>query len=157
MDSDHKAGNIEVMSAARRAHSYDWIDNLGRRSPRTPTPALEALATGQAIMIGHITDFAVDDHITGRAFPRAERLYGLVGLTYRVIPKSPTSSRLVVRLMVDQPNAWVEVARYWLLAWGDLVMMRKQLMTLKALAEQSAGGMQLAYESMRAQPQHNRR
>ncbi len=121
-------------------YSYDWIDNLGRRSPRTLTPGADELATGQDLMIGRITDFAIDDHITGRAYPRAERLYGLVGLTYRVFATSPTTSRLVVRLVVHEPTVWWETLRYWLLAWGDLIMMRKQLTTLKSLAERPAGG-----------------
>ena len=43
-------------------------------------------------------------------------------------------SRIVCRISVPQDGA-VGWTRSRLLAWGDLVMMRKQLITLKKLAE----------------------
>jgi hypothetical protein len=52
---------------------------------------------------------------------------------------TPSTSRLVVRLVVQDPvPIWAQV-RFRLLAWGDLIMMRKQLRTLRQLAEQTAG------------------
>jgi hypothetical protein len=62
----------------------------------------------------------------------------LVAVTYRVTARSASGSRLVVRLLVHEPSRpWAHV-RFHLLAWGDLIMMRKQLITLKQLAEQTA-------------------
>ena len=129
-------------------YSYDWIDNLGRRSPRTLTPGVDSLARGQRLLIAKITDFAPNEHITGRAVSTAERLYGVVAITYRVTPRSSSSSRLVVRLLVHEPTRWWHWIRFQPLAWGDLIMMRKQLRTLKALAEQTARDLQPAGSSV---------
>jgi hypothetical protein len=117
-------------------YSYDWVDNLGRRSPRELTPGLDKLEPGQRFTVATITSFATDQHITGRATPAAERLFGLISLTYAVASRGPYRSRLISRLNVHQPSRLWEKARYRFLAWGDLIMMRKQLRTLKGLAEQ---------------------
>jgi len=119
-------------------YSYDWIDNRGRTSPRVLTPGLDRLETGQGFGVGTLVDFARDEHITIRAVPAADRWFGLVALTYRVIARSGSGSRLVVRLLVHEPSSPWEHVRFHLLTWGDLIMMRKQLITLKQLAEQTA-------------------
>jgi hypothetical protein len=61
-----------------------------------------------------------------------------VALTYHVTARSGSGSRLVVCLLVHEPSGKWEHVRFHLLAWGDLIMMRKQLITLKQLAEQTA-------------------
>jgi hypothetical protein len=129
-------------------YSYDWIDNLGRRSPRTLTPGVDALARGQRFLIAEITDFSWNDHITGRAVPTAERLFGVVAMSYQVTARPAAHSRLVVRLLVREPTRCWHAICFQLLAWGDLIMMRKQLMTLKALAEQTARDLQPAGSSV---------
>jgi hypothetical protein len=117
-------------------YSYDWVDNLGRRSPRELTPGLDQLERGQSFTVATITSFATDHHITGRATLAAERLFGLISLTCAVTSRGPYRSRLIIRLDVHQPTRLWEKARYRFLAWGDLIMMRKQLRTLKDFAEQ---------------------
>jgi hypothetical protein len=119
-------------------YSYDWIDNLGHRSPRQLSPGLDDLRAGQRFLIGTITSFVPNQHITARATPDAERLFGVVSLTYQVISRGLGASRMLVRLDVHPPNRLWERVRYLALAWGDVIMMRKQLLTLKERAESSA-------------------
>jgi hypothetical protein len=118
-------------------YSYDWLDNLGRRSPRELTPGVDALAVGQRFMIFELVDFEVPVHLTFVALPRATRIFGPLSVTYAVRPTSPGRSRLVVRLST-RATGLAGRARAEALAWGDLVMMRRQLLNLKHLAERSA-------------------
>src|SRR5262245_42381118 len=51
-------------------YSYDWIDNLGRQSPRQLIPGLDDLAVGQEVMRDfEIVDFVRDQHLTIRLKP----------------------------------------------------------------------------------------
>jgi hypothetical protein len=87
-----------------------------------------------------MTIFALVEFEAGRQLTlllrRARRLFGEVAVTYMVLPSRERQSRLVVKLLVRFPGgrsgAWVLRP---LLPWGDLVMMRRQLLNLKALAE----------------------
>ena len=114
-------------------YSYDWIDNRGRRSPRTLTPGVDELAIGQTIMIGRIVEFERDRHITAVSLPGPTAVFGFLSITYQV-DRSGSGSRLIccVDLTADGPAARL---RADLLVVGDWVMMRKQLLTLKRLAE----------------------
>ena len=118
-------------------YSYDWLDNRGRRSPRRLTPGAEELAAGQHLQIFELVEFEPDVQLTGVILPRAQRLFGPVAITYRVNPHGAAASRLVVRLDVAASSAPARLRRS-VLALGDLVMMRKQLLTFKALAERDA-------------------
>jgi hypothetical protein len=114
-------------------YSYDWLDNLGRRSPRTLTPGLDDLEIGQTVAtIFALASFEPDVHLTLVA-KRGRRVFGDLAITYAVRP-DPAGCRLLVKLLVRYPRGpWGAVARRVLPA-GDLVMMRKQLRTFAALA-----------------------
>jgi hypothetical protein len=119
-------------------YSYDWIDNFGRRSPTELTPGLDQLAVGQRFMTGfELADFEWDRHLTLVARPSFGRVFGLeaLAITYLVLPCAAARSRLVVKILVRHAAGPVGLLAAWLLPWGDLVMMRKQLLTLKGLAE----------------------
>lgn len=109
-------------------YSYDLIDNLGRRSPRTLTPGLARPAVGGPfLMIFRIVSWVDGREITAAA--RSPRL-GPRACTYRVVTTGAGTSRLVGRLDLAGRSRVLGGA----VAWGDLVMMRKQLTTLAALA-----------------------
>jgi hypothetical protein len=106
-------------------YSYDILDNLGHRSPRHRNPELVHLEIGQRFM----TIFALQSFVDGEQITLRSKG---VGVTYAVRAEG-SGSRLHVRVLFEGPRL---VARA--LALGDLVMMRKQLLTLKSLAEQEA-------------------
>jgi hypothetical protein len=118
-------------------YSYDLVDNWFRRSPRQLTPGVDHLETGQPFMVGPIVEFSHDRHITVVVEPRLVRAYGFFTLTYAVKPTRSGSSHLVVRANLACNTRWERV-RLTALAWGDLIMMRKQFLTLKKLAEETA-------------------
>jgi hypothetical protein len=117
-------------------YSYDWIDNLGKQSPRELTPGLEDVEVGQRCMsMFRIAGVEPGESITVHA---PESLFGEVGGTYRVVPVGEDRSRIVVKLGVTYPRGLHGELMRDLLPLGDLVMMRKQLQTLAALAERDA-------------------
>src|SRR5262249_57570571 len=93
--------------------------------------------SGGGLMSGEVGDVVQDEPVWARSVPSSERLFGPIAITYAVRSRGPAASRLVVRLRIGV-NRWWERLRAPLLAWGDLVMMRKQLRTLKDLAERDA-------------------
>jgi hypothetical protein len=117
-------------------YSYDWIDNLGRRSPRELIGGLERLEVGQRFMtIFRLVCFEEGRSIT---LDSTTALFGRVVGTYTIVPTGANRSRVVVKLLISGPPA----IRGWItrcvLPAGDLIMMRRQLLTLKALAERDA-------------------
>jgi hypothetical protein len=106
-------------------YSYDILDNFGRRSPRMRDPDLVRLAVGQPFMtLFRLHSFVDTQHITLQT--------NRVAVTYAVRPQG-AGTRLHVRVLFEMPGLMGR-----LVAVGDLVMMRKQLLTLKSLAEREA-------------------
>ncbi len=117
-------------------YSYDWIDNLGRRSPRQLIDGLDRLEIGQRFMsIFRLTAFEYGQSIT---VDSTTALFGRVAGTYLVMPTTTNPSRLAVKLIFAAPRKLHGGMTRKLLPAGDLIMMRKQLLTLKALAERDA-------------------
>ena len=118
-------------------YSYDWIDNFGRTSPRQLQPGVDNLEAGQRVMtIFRLAEFGRDRHLTLLLdTPRAVRLFGHIALSYTIIPLDAASCRMVAKLRVQYPDHPLKFWMKWLLPWGDWIMMRKQLLTLKRLAE----------------------
>ncbi|NBH06044.1 polyketide cyclase [Amycolatopsis sp. SID8362] len=108
-------------------YSYDWIDNLGRRSPRElvqlPEPCVGERFT------------AVGGHRLGRivAVDPGRQLTGsIMGafLSYVLVAQGHDATRLLFKIVM-QTSRWVALG----VSVGDLVMARRQLLNLKLLAE----------------------
>jgi len=109
-------------------YSYDLLDNFGRRSPIELTPGLDVLRPGQRFMrIFELVSFGETSFTL-----RAARTF----VTYAVLPEGD-GSRILVRVLF-QSGTGLGRALAQLLIAGDLVMMRKQLLTLRDLAERDA-------------------
>ena len=119
-------------------YSYDLIDNFGRRSPRRLTPGLGELATGQRVMtIFRLAEFEPGEHLT-LVLDRAPWLLGEVAVTYAVSER-PGGSRIVVKVAFRYPGGRAGAAAgSRAMPWLDLLMMRRQLLNLKQLAERDA-------------------
>lgn len=103
-------------------YSYDRIDNFGKPSPPVRSPELVELEVGQRFMRRFtLVSFERDKHITIQAGP--------VVLTYAVSPEG-TGTRLVARALYNGPGI---IGRP--LGFIDMIMMRRQLLNMKAHAE----------------------
>lgn len=112
-------------------YSYDWIDNLGRRSPRRlvglPEPRVgEAFTTAGGRRLGRIV--SVD--------PGRQLTSTIMGafMSYVLVPQEPDTTRLLLKVVM-QTSRWAALG----LCVGDLVMARRQLLNLKQLAEHPQG------------------
>jgi hypothetical protein len=118
-------------------YSYDPFGTRRRRGLDRLTPGADQLERGQPFLVFEIVDFEPGRQISGITAPEMVRYYGPIALTYAVSPRDEGGSRLIVKVDVPARSLAARLRRA-LLVWGDLVMERKQLLTLKALAEQSA-------------------
>jgi hypothetical protein len=131
-------------------YSYDLLDNLDwssssplrlprvRPSPRTLTPGADELRTGQRLLVLFVIDsFADGEHLTIRRRHRGTGPVAEFAITYAVRPDGPDRTRLVATVVLDGTTGAVGTLLRYALAWGDLVMMRRQLTRLAALAADS--------------------
>lgn len=110
-------------------YSYDWIDNLGRRSPTElvglPEPVVgEAFTTAGTRRFGRILAVDPPTQVTGEIMGAC--------ISYVLVPEDQTT-RLLMKVTTAMSR--------WLTPWlsvGDLVMARRQLLNLKHLAERTA-------------------
>ncbi|MGK5741458.1 polyketide cyclase [Micromonospora sp. URMC 103] len=108
-------------------YAYDWIDNLGRRSPRQllhlPQPEVgEAFTTAGGRKLGRIVSVELERQLTGH----------IMGgfMSYVLVPHEHNATRLLLKVVM-QTSRWAAVG----LSIGDLIMARRQLLNLKELAE----------------------
>ncbi|WP_202613741.1 hypothetical protein [Ornithinimicrobium cerasi] len=109
-------------------YSYDWIDNLGRPSPRDllglPEPTVgDKYTTAGRRQMGRIVSLEHQRELTGT-------ILGAF-MSYLLVPGEHGTTRFLLKVVMN-PSRLVAPA----LSVGDLVMARRQLLNLKALAEQ---------------------
>lgn len=110
-------------------YSYDWVDNLGRRSPQElrgvpdPRPGDRFTSVAGRFGVGRVLSVTPQEELTAS-------ILGAV-MSY-VLHPTGGSTRLLLKVVLDR--------RHWygpLVAVGDWPMARRQLLNLKALAERS--------------------
>jgi len=113
-------------------YSYDWIDNFGRRSPQTlrgpPEPVVGKAFTAAmgGRRFGRIVAVESGKHLTGTIMSAV--------MSYMLVP---VDDSLRTRLLLKVVTAGGRTIAP-LLSVGDLIMARRQLLNLAALAERTA-------------------
>ncbi len=108
-------------------YSYDWVDNLGRRSPRVrselPEPQVGDPFTRSA---------GRDAGRVVAVVPGRELTATILGayMSYLVVPQRDRSTRLLLKVAGRPPRGTATLT-----CLGDLPMARRQLLNLKRLAE----------------------
>jgi hypothetical protein len=107
-------------------YSYDWIDNMARRSPRElralPEPVVDEPFTATAgRSLGRIVSVSPGVQLTGR-------IMGAF-MSYVLVPAGG-ETRLLLKIVMRRGRWYAPM-----LSVGDLVMARRQLLNLKQLAE----------------------
>ncbi|MEY2433336.1 MAG: hypothetical protein QOC92_3061, partial [Acidimicrobiaceae bacterium] len=111
-------------------YSYDWIDNLGRQSPRElrglPSPSVgERFSTSAGRPLGRVVDVEPGVSLTATIMG--------VHMSYLLVAIGDSKTRLLLKVVADKSRFYDAP-----LVLGDLVMARKQLLNLKRLAESTA-------------------
>lgn len=125
----------------RAPYSYDIVDNFARRSPRTPDPTLRTLRRGQTFMtIFTLVDFECERSLTLLMKPGVPtRIFGALIVKYQIDPVPGGGTQLGASVWMPPVGRRLGHLRRYLVAWGDLPMMRKQLQTLSMLASVERG------------------
>jgi hypothetical protein len=121
-------------------YSYDWIDNLGRRSPQELTPGLGALEVGLGFMkVFELVQFETDRHLTIRMKKNqtGHDIFGDTVVSYVILPGEEGSCRLLVKICIRYAGGILGRVMGLILPPGDWIMMRRQLLNFKALSERT--------------------
>jgi hypothetical protein len=118
-------------------YSYDLVDNRGHRSPRELTPGADHIEVGSEFLVLKVTDVDPGRQISGVAPDKMAKVFGPMSATYVVLPAEAGGSRIVVKIWIGASGRFGRLKRLRRLGlvFGDVVMMRKQLTTLRSLAE----------------------
>lgn len=106
-------------------YSYDWLDNHGRQSPRARTDQTP-VGRGDPLM----DLFVIVETDDGGGFTATSDTQPPTALTYTVRPLGPDRCRIEVAVTAKVKTLLGAL----LLAYADVIMMRRQLLNLAALA-----------------------
>ena len=130
-----------VQMGTKRAgwYSYDWIDNLGRRSAERILPEF------QDIKVGHLVPMSPDQKygFWVKDFVRDQWMLwgdkeGDVTWCWGIHPLGKTQTRLITRIRVRYRWLSPGILLNLLIDVGDIVMMRKCMLGIKNRAENLA-------------------
>jgi hypothetical protein len=116
-------------------YSYDWIDNLGRRSARTINPEWQDVHSGSSVPGGPI-DFEAVIVEPPRAFvlrvvPKGRLAHRLCFTLAYELWDDPAGTRLVTRMRSRVSVPGGAAVDRCLLGPGDGIMLRRQLLILR--------------------------
>lgn len=124
------------------AYSYDWANSAERRSPRELLPGLDELELGQRVMeVYELAGFVQGRELTIRLDRRLMAQQGLEGwyapaaTTYRVSAAGPSSTRLLAKSVTAFPRGLRWRLARMMVKPADRLLLKRQLRTLKRLAE----------------------
>lgn len=106
-------------------YSYDWIDNLGKKSFTAIDPDLVHIQVGQKITLGTISEVQINQLLTYQFGASAS-------MTYLIEPLE-SGVRLWGRMRVDRAGLLLRL----FLGPGHLFMLRKQFKELRKRVEQA--------------------
>jgi len=115
-------------------YSYDRLDNRGRQSPQTLTPGVDRLKVGQRMIGFELIDFQPDQSITLRG---KATIYGDGVGSYLILPLTNGSVRLLAKIRIKYPRGLRGLLVRLFLPLGDMIMMKRQLLNIKRLSEQT--------------------
>ena len=89
-----------------------------------------------------IVNFERNRHLTIRTIPGSfeQRFLGDNLASYLIVPEDSGRCRLLVKLVMKFPRGPLGWFLRVFLPWGELIMMRKQLLNFKQLSEQTSNG-----------------
>ena len=125
---------------------FRWLCQLrngmyvfGRKDSPDLSSKLDDLTVGQIVMdFFEIISFEFNKHLTIRTKQGTpeSKIYGDVAVSYVIIPENEHRCRLLVRTRIRYPRILGILLRF-VLPWGDLIMIRRQLYNFKKLSEKA--------------------
>jgi len=130
------------------------LNDFKAYKPSEPIPESERLIAGQTVLgFFEILSYEQNRHLTvcTRKGSHQSKVFGDVCVSYVIVPQTEALCRLLVKYLITYPRAIGWILRF-VLPWGDLIMMRRQLLRIKKISErvQKTGGVISSFTSAAA-------